>query len=449
MDWFKRKNNSASPATPPSSSSPPPPSVAGADASPAGAPSEPTAEQKLQQFEQEMKETISEYVRKLESLALIVFEKSEENEGLMEKLRVQEEDMKVLLDRILAQEKDLETYKENQTEYKRRLEVLTDCLEDLARENMKLAARGAPASMPEDYEEERMPTRQEVQIQKTKSEVAAETAARSVPTKSGSRSLQPTNPPPLNVVPTRPTNDSPASAPKTLPLTSSAPASTNTSPSKTSQSPSPADSVVLVHNESKDIEDKPNKESSQRRPSSSPAGGLVMPSKSKSKPDIREPGSAPSKSPSSQNAKSGSSAESNVSSSTSTSKHKRAPSADADFSSMSTDPEALMVVLKKYKSQADSLRRELIRERQKSESLQLSVDKYEVKMVSNDKSYRDNLLKEAKRRKDAEYIANVLKKRVTELQFLLDEKDDSDHDSDSEEEEAKKGSENKEEEEDE
>lgn len=92
---------------------------------------------------------------------------------------------------------------------------------------------------------------------------------------------------------------------------------------------------------------------------------------------------------------------------------------------------------------------ELIRERQKSESLQLSVGKYEVKMVSNDKSYRDNLLKEAKRRKDAEYIANVLKKRVTELQFLLDEKDDSDHDSDSEEEEAKKGSENKEEEEDE
>lgn len=74
---------------------------------------------------------------------------------------------------------------------------------------------------------------------------------------------------------------------------------------------------------------------------------------------------------------------------------------------------------------------DLIRERQKSESLQLSIDIYEEKATSNDKFYRDNLLKESKRRKDAEYIANVLKKRVTELQFLLDEKDDSDHDSDS------------------
>lgn len=74
------------------------------------------------------------------------------------------------------------------------------------------------------------------------------------------------------------------------------------------------------------------------------------------------------------------------------------------------------------------------------------MDKYEVKAVTNDKSYRDNLMKEAKRRKDAEYIANVLKKRVTELQFLLDEKDDSDHDSDDEEEESKKSQEEEEEE---
>jgi len=69
--------------------------------------------------------------------------------------------------------------------------------------------------------------------------------------------------------------------------------------------------------------------------------------------------------------------------------------------------------------------------------LQLSIDQYEERAVQNDKTYRDNLLKESKRRKDAEYIANVLKKRVTELQFLLDEKDDSDHDSDDEDDKKK------------
>lgn len=79
----------------------------------------------------------------------------------------------------------------------------------------------------------------------------------------------------------------------------------------------------------------------------------------------------------------------------------------------------------------------MIREKQKSESLQLSIDQYEERAVQNDKTYRDNLLKESKRRKDAEYIANVLKKRVTELQFLLDEKDDSDHDSEDEDDKAK------------
>lgn len=77
---------------------------------------------------------------------------------------------------------------------------------------------------------------------------------------------------------------------------------------------------------------------------------------------------------------------------------------------------------------------ELIRSQQKCESLQQSIDKYESKMVKADKKFRDSLLKEAKRRKDAEYIANVLKKRVGELQFLLDEKDDSDEDSDSDDE---------------
>lgn len=353
MDWFKRKNAGNGAAAPPVSVSPPPASVTGADASPAGAPSEPTAEQKLAAFELEMKETISEYVRKLESLALVIFERSEENEQLMEKLRVQEEDMKVLLDRVVSQEKELETYKENQTEYKRRLEVLTDCLEDLARENMKLAARGAPASMPDDYEEERMPTRQEVQIQKTKSEVAAESAARSVPTKAGSRTLPPSTPPPLTVVPTRQNTDSPSASRKTA------------SPSKVERPPpeekdeTPPESPrsdVSTPEDTKEPEEKQNKEGKKKRFSASLTGGLVLPSKSKSKPDVRDtPDSVVQKSPSSSSTKSPVSPDS-TSASTS-SKHQRSASNGGDVGNLANDPEALMVVLKKYKSQADTLRR--------------------------------------------------------------------------------------------
>lgn len=69
-----------------------------------------------------------------------------------------------------------------------------------------------------------------------------------------------------------------------------------------------------------------------------------------------------------------------------------------------------------------------------------------------DKTFRENLFKEARRRKDAEYVAAVLKvrsgseskvienvflnqffvvqKRVTQLQFLLDEANNSQSDSD-------------------
>lgn len=75
----------------------------------------------------------------------------------------------------------------------------------------------------------------------------------------------------------------------------------------------------------------------------------------------------------------------------------------------------------------------MIRSQQKTESLQLSIDKYETKMNNADKKFLDLISQESKRRKEAEYVANVLKKRVSELQFLLDEKDDSDEDSETEE----------------
>lgn len=465
MDWFKRKQGGAAPP-PGAPKSPPPPTDTTQHEESAPTPTvTPTADDRLHSYEEEMKETVAEYTRKLESLAQILFDKSEENDQLVAKLSQQEEDMKVLIDKMVSSEKELETYKDNQGEYKRRLEVLTDCLEDLARENMKLAARGAPASRPDDYEEDRMPTLQEVQMQKTKSEVAAESAAKEVPIKPGMRSNPPASSSPT-LVHTSKSKDT--SSPSTRRRDTSSSGSSIESSSSTPD-------ISTSDSSDNESSSKP-KELHARRHAS--GGGLVLPSKSKSKPDVRD-----SHSPKREDGNSSTKPTTPPPSSSHSSHkhgHKRVPSNENDtFANLSNDPKALMTVLKKYKGQADSLRRvrrpsiflpsylpitcfspfdsqdcyiltlsivmstnpdtpihlsllqDLIRERQKSESLQLSIDTYEEKTTANDKFYRDNLLKESKRRKDAEYIANVLKKRVTELQFLLDEKDDSDHDSDS------------------
>lgn len=364
MDWFKRKNTSSSVPTAPPKSSSPPPNVIAPDASAAGVGAEPTAEQRLLAFEMERKEAEGEYLRRLESLAQVVSEKSEETEQLNEKLHQQEEDMKVLIDKMVAQEKELETYKENQTEYKRRLEVLTDCLEDLARENMKLAAKGAPASMPLDYEEERMPTRQEVQIQKTKSEVAAETAAKSVPTKSGSRNSGPQDTATQYNMPTAKTpkkaSEASSDSHALVHTSSSAPTSPTSAHTTSSSTSASTTAMTLDSTNSKDSEIN-NKDVPNRRYTSSPTGGLVLPSKSKSKSDVRDAKTPdvhkahPSPSSSSTTSEMGTSTPS-LSSSTG-SKHKRVPSNENDFSGMASDPKSLMVVLKKYKAQADSLRR--------------------------------------------------------------------------------------------
>lgn len=352
MDWFKRKNAGAAPPASTPKSASPPPHGSQAEASMAGAPAEPTPEQKLQMYEEERKESEAEYVRRLESLAQILFDKSEENEQLVSKLSQQEEDMKVLIDKMVSSEKELETYKENQVEYKRRLEVLTDCLEDLARENMKLAARGAPASRPDDYEEDRMPTLQEVQMGKTKSEVAAESAAKEVPIKPGSRTTTPSTP-----NSSREGRNSDASSSSHAP----APSATRDRPEPSRLESSASTPGFSNSNTSNSTKEKDNKAAAKDAPSvrrpSAGAGGLVLPSKSKSKPDVRD--STPSKKDEiSTHGKSTTPPLHGNNSSSSTSRHRRAPSSESDsISTMGNDPKALMVVLKKYKGQADSLRR--------------------------------------------------------------------------------------------
>lgn len=343
MDWFKRKQGGAAPPPGAPKSPPPPTDTTHHEEAPPTTPTTPNAEDRLHAYEEEMKETVAEYTRKLESLAQILFDKSEENDQLVAKLTQQEEDMKVLIDKMVASEKELETYKDNQGEYKRRLEVLTDCLEDLARENMKLAARGAPASRPDDYEEDRMPTLQEVQMGKTKSEINAESAAKEVPIKPGMRGTPPATSSPT-LVHTSKSKDSPSS-------------------SRRRDTASPAPSTIESSSFTPDISAS---DSSDNEQSSKPkehhnkrhvlGGGLVLPSKSKSKPDVRD-----SHSPKREDGNSSTKPTTPPPTSSSHSHkhgHKRAPSTENDtFANLTNDPKALMTVLKKYKGQADSLRR--------------------------------------------------------------------------------------------
>ena len=311
---------------------------------------------------------------------------------------------------------------------------------------MKLAEKSV-LNLPEDYEDERMPTPQEAQAKAKKSHEAAENAVKSsdpVPKKSIESSSD------------HSTNWSSKGANKAdvpalpTPKHSSIPSSV---PLLTEQSHYSPLSPTLAGDKS-DANSAPT-----RKPS---FGGLVLPKKLKSD---NPSGSTPNSARGSQD--SGQTPKSAEPSSTHKKGLKRRPSYEGEFSSMAADPESLMVVLKKYKAQSEQLRRvrpfdlhprcggtklfsydsfnfyfkdglwqfdgllkqkDLIREKQRAESLQESIDKYEKEMATGDKMFRENILKEAKRRKDAEYIANVLKKRVTELQFLLDEKD-SDTDS--------------------
>lgn len=61
-----------------------------------------------------------------------------------------------------------------------------------------------------------------------------------------------------------------------------------------------------------------------------------------------------------------------------------------------------------------------------------SCEKYEKKLRKVELKAKENLQKEGKRRQEAEYLASKLKKKVSELTFLLNEKaDESDDDASS------------------
>jgi hypothetical protein len=67
--------------------------------------------------------------------------------------------------------------------------------------------------------------------------------------------------------------------------------------------------------------------------------------------------------------------------------------------------------LKEAKIALEKANKQLFSLQQKNEALASSIGKYETKLVKADKTFRENLFKETRRRKDAEYVVTVLKVR--------------------------------------
>ena len=65
----------------------------------------------------------------------------------------------------------------------------------------------------------------------------------------------------------------------------------------------------------------------------------------------------------------------------------------------------------------------------KKASFEESNELYEQKLKSLEQELMENLHQEGIRRQEAEYVASKLKKKVAELQFLLDERDQDSDDS--------------------
>lgn len=78
--------------------------------------------------------------------------------------------------------------------------------------------------------------------------------------------------------------------------------------------------------------------------------------------------------------------------------------------------------------QVKQLTSKLLKEKDAKASFQESCDKYEKKMRKLEVKAKENLQKEGKRRQEAEYVASKLKKKVSELTFLLKEKADTSSD---------------------
>jgi len=96
------------------------------------------------------------------------------------------------------------------------------------------------------------------------------------------------------------------------------------------------------------------------------------------------------------------------------------------LSQLTDQLQALEIVSKGNEERVEDLTVNLQKEHDTATSLKESIAEYEKKLNELEARMWDNLNKEGARRKEAEFQARRLKKKVEELQFLLDElKDES------------------------
>eukprot|EP01122_Echinamoeba_exundans_P014154 TRINITY_DN6355_c0_g1_i1.p1 TRINITY_DN6355_c0_g1~~TRINITY_DN6355_c0_g1_i1.p1 ORF type:complete len:408 (-),score=124.65 TRINITY_DN6355_c0_g1_i1:384-1607(-) len=309
-----------------------------------------------------------EWDRRLEALSMCLDEKSQENTQLHKLLKEREEGEKQLRNKIASLEVDLQAEKDVVREHQRRLEAMTRVLEDSI---MHQSASVGQLPQFSDIENEKF---------LTPDEVAARKASTSSETASAMDSL--------------PGNNYSVSKSQRGGKSGS-----TSSPTKKSNADPEPDSSESDKKGKTTTEDKKLTESQEAKP-------IKRAEKVGTKKDSASTNSSASKDEDSEKEQDD--------------PLKITPAEERDPLKALSDAKVTIFKLKKENTVYQ----------QKNEALAESICKYESKLVKADKYFRENLLKESRRRKDAEYVAAVLKKRVTQLQFLLDEANNSQSDSD-------------------
>jgi hypothetical protein len=312
-----------------------------------------------------------EWDRRLEALSMCLDEKSQENTQLHKLLKEREEGEKQLRNKIASLEVDLQAEKDVVREHQRRLEAMTRVLEDSI---MHQSASVGQLPQFSDIENEKF---------LTPDEVAARKASTSSETASAMDSL--------------PGNNYLASMSQR-----GGKGGSTSSPTKKSNADPEPDSSESDKKAKNTSEDKKSTESKEVKP-------IKRAEKVGAKKDSASGNSSASKDDESEKEQED--------------PLKITPAEERDPLKALSDAKVTIFKLKKVRIVIlviDAfglfliqfpLAQENIVYQQKNEALAESICKYESKLVKADKYFRENLLKESRRRKDAEYVAAVLKAR--------------------------------------
>ena len=99
---------------------------------------------------------------------------------------------------------------------------------------------------------------------------------------------------------------------------------------------------------------------------------------------------------------------------------------EEDYNKLQADSATFQNKIQSKEKRIVQLNTKLMEAVNKKTSLQESNNLYEQKLKSLEKEMMENLHQEGIRRQEAEYLASKLKKKVAELQFLLDEREQED-----------------------